>query len=625
MDRRSWTFSTDIRYSLIGVLIGSCFPIIATLIEMVNYQLPWSWGGIVQAQKMGAPMLYIIDTVPLLLGLFASFAGRKQDSFQDSEERFRQLFQNSPDSIFVEDMNGMVLDVNPAACRLHGMDYNALVGMDVVDLVPVEIREKVAKSFGGQRNGEVQKVESLTLGAGGEVIPIALTSRRIEYDGRDALLVHVRDITERKQADEKLRESEERYRLLVEGVGEGICMADIDEVFTFVNPAAEKIFGVVPGTMVGRKFTEFLNDEQLTILKKQAFDRQKNIRSTYELEITTDSGEKRFLLVTAAPRHSADGEYIGALGIFRDVTDRKQSEMERERLLHAMGERVKELTCMYGVFRSIREHDTLKETFMDVAALIPSGWQYPEITRGKVVFDHKEYTLGSFEETPWKQTSDIVVNRDIRGFVEACYLEECSILDEGPFLKEERHLIEGIARALSEAIERTQAEKALREARELAEREANKLRTMIEGMDEGIVVVDRNDIVTEVNPWLLKKVGVEREDVVGKNMWDLQPETVGTASVKAVIENFGSGELRETQIVDRDLLDMHVTMRLQPIFVEGEYRGAILNIIDITNLMTASKRIEQTNQELLIAIEQAKHATELANQMAMEAAEANKS
>ncbi|MHC4464602.1 MAG: ATP-binding protein [Planctomycetota bacterium] len=139
------------------------------------------------------------------------------------------------------------------------------------------------------------------------------------------------------------------------------------------------------------------------------------------------------------------------------------------RFAHDLEERFKDLNCMYGVARSIRRHETLEEVFRDVTELIPRNWHYPGIARAKIRFDGEEHILEPFEETPWKQAGDIVVGGKKRGSVEVYYLEERPVLDEGPFLKEDRELINGIARALSEAAERKEAEKRLQEAKEAAE------------------------------------------------------------------------------------------------------------------------------------------------------------
>jgi len=136
----------------------------------------------------------------------------------------------------------------------------------------------------------------------------------------------------------------------------------------------------------------------------------------------------------------------------------RASEQEIKKHAHELGERVKELNCMFGVAESICTRDTLEETFQDIAEFLPPSSHYPEITRGKVLFDGKEYVSEPFEETGWKQSSNIIVNGEPQGSIEVYYLEERPEVDEGPFTKEERNLIDGMARNISMAIERNKAE-----------------------------------------------------------------------------------------------------------------------------------------------------------------------
>ncbi|MFC1783615.1 histidine kinase dimerization/phosphoacceptor domain -containing protein, partial [Planctomycetota bacterium] len=140
----------------------------------------------------------------------------------------------------------------------------------------------------------------------------------------------------------------------------------------------------------------------------------------------------------------------------------RASEKELRKMNHNMGERIKELNCLYGLSVLIEQRDiTLEEIFGGLLELIPPGWHYPEITSARVVFGDREFKTSNFEKTKWKQSADIKVSGRKAGAVEVYYLKECPILDEGPFLKEERKLIDGISRALGEAIQRRQAEEVL--------------------------------------------------------------------------------------------------------------------------------------------------------------------
>ena len=135
-------------------------------------------------------------------------------------------------------------------------------------------------------------------------------------------------------------------------------------------------------------------------------------------------------------------------GSVTDITERKQVEASREKLLHDIGERLKELSCIYTISNSIRTKQSLDEIFQDVVNAIPPGWCYPDITRGKLRYKEREWVSEPFDETEWKQSSDITAGAKTIGSVEVYYLEERPTLYEGPFLKEERNLINNIARIL---------------------------------------------------------------------------------------------------------------------------------------------------------------------------------
>ncbi|MEE9575710.1 MAG: HAMP domain-containing protein [Gammaproteobacteria bacterium] len=108
-------------------------------------------------------------------------------------------------------------------------------------------------------------------------------------------------------------------------------------------------------------------------------------------------------------------------------------------------ERVKELDCLYGLSRLASRPDiTLEEICQGTVDLIPPGWQYPDATCGRVVFEGKEFKTDNFQITPWGQSAEIKVHGKRAGTVEVCYLEEKPEADEGLSLKEEGDLIEAL-------------------------------------------------------------------------------------------------------------------------------------------------------------------------------------
>ena len=136
-------------------------------------------------------------------------------------------------------------------------------------------------------------------------------------------------------------------------------------------------------------------------------------------------------------------------GTSRDISERKKAEIEQENLRHDMGKRIKELQCLYGIAEISRKPGiTIDELFKETVDLLPPGWQYPEIACARITVSGNVYKTKNFKETQWTQKEDIYNNREIIGTIEICYLNEKPHEFEGPFLKEERDLINDIARQL---------------------------------------------------------------------------------------------------------------------------------------------------------------------------------
>ena len=126
----------------------------------------------------------------------------------------------------------------------------------------------------------------------------------------------------------------------------------------------------------------------------------------------------------------------------------------------ALTERVKELTCLYGIAQIAGQPGmSLDEVLQSVVELLPAAWQYPEIASARITLDDTAYETPGFREGPQKQTAAIVVSGSARGAIEIVYVEQKPELDDGPFLKEERNLIDEVARQVAIIIERRQAAK----------------------------------------------------------------------------------------------------------------------------------------------------------------------
>jgi two-component system cell cycle sensor histidine kinase/response regulator CckA len=160
-------------------------------------------------------------------------------SLLESEQRFRDLFEGSPDAIFVEDGAGIVLDANPAACRLHGFTREELVGRNAAELVPPEARERVERGFQSLVEGEPRQFEGDSWTRDGRRVPVEVRVNRIDYGGKRAVLLQVRDITERKGTEAALRclEDQLRQSQKMEAIGQlaGGVAHDFNNILTVIQ------------------------------------------------------------------------------------------------------------------------------------------------------------------------------------------------------------------------------------------------------------------------------------------------------------------------------------------------------------------------------------------------------
>ena len=255
---------------------------------------------------------------------------RAEEALRESEEHYRSLFENMLDGfayckMLYDDQNRptdfVYLAVNSAFEDLTGL--RNVAGKRVTEVIPgiKELTPELLEIYGRvASSGRPERFEI-------DFKPLAMYLSISVYSPEAGYFVAVFDnITERKRAEEALRESESRYRALFENVGEGIVLVDAEERIVSANPAAETIFGVSPGDLAGRDLQEFVTPERDAALRKETRLRQAGQESIYETEITRPDGEERNLLVTSSPLLDQFQQYEGAIGVFRDITERKRAE-----------------------------------------------------------------------------------------------------------------------------------------------------------------------------------------------------------------------------------------------------------------------------------------------------------
>jgi PAS domain S-box-containing protein len=273
------------------------------------------------------------------------------------------------------------------------------------------------------------------------------------------------DRLERKRMEAALRESEEKYRNLYEGSRDGYAMVNMDGRVIESNKAFQEMVGYSKEELDKLTYQDLtperwhqLENEMLKYLLKNDYT------PLYQQEYRRKGGDIIPVELRGYLRKNKENKPTGIWAFVHDITDRKIAEENLQQRTFELGERVKELNCLYGISDLVVKYGHSPDIIIQrTVHLIPPSWQYPEITCARIAINDRVYKTETFAVTEWKQISNIIVKGEKVGTVEVFYLEARPQLYEGPFLKEERSLIDAIASRLGRIVERVEAEEILKQ------------------------------------------------------------------------------------------------------------------------------------------------------------------
>jgi PAS domain S-box-containing protein len=268
---------------------------------------------------------------------------RAEEELRHSQRRFRELFESSPDAIFVEDLKGNAMDVNRSACKLLGMAREDIIGKNVIDdFSSGARRERKWSDFQLLASGKISSIESDSHRADGQLVPVEIRVAHIEFDREPALLFHVRDITERRAAETALRSSEILFRSVWENSVDGMRLADQNGIILAANQAFCRLAGLTHAQLEGKPFTVIYSAntdwEKLLQAHQESF-RASQLQPQRVTEVTLHDGRSAVFEITDSFVESG-GERRLMLTLFRDLTAQKKLEeqLRQSQKMEAIGQ-----------------------------------------------------------------------------------------------------------------------------------------------------------------------------------------------------------------------------------------------------------------------------------------------
>jgi PAS domain S-box-containing protein len=271
---------------------------------------------------------------------------------------------------------------------------------------------------------------------------------------------------------ERRTRSESAFRRLIDAAPDAILVIDAGGRIVTVNQEAERMFGYAREALLGRD-VEMIIPERFRAAhhaKRARFGDSPSPRPVSgELAAMRADGSEVPVEIRVSPLDTGAGSTI--VGVVRDVTERHRAQSVQRHLLHALGERVKELSALHAAGRLLNEPRGPAELLPQIVELLPGAWQYPEIASARNSARGIDARTAGFTATPWQQRAEFPAGGGERGVIELAYSQARPTASEGPFLDEERNLIDSLGAMLRAYFERLDMEE---QRLELARSEASR-------------------------------------------------------------------------------------------------------------------------------------------------------
>ena len=466
---------------------------------------------------------------------------RAELTLLESEDRYRKLVEISPDAVFLH-REGKIIYANPAAFKLVGTSHSdEIIGKSILDFIHPDFREAVRNNIEKDLRGTITPpIELHMLRVDGSSVIVEGRGVGTIIDGKPAVQVAIRDITERKQAEEALRESEGKLNAMLQSIPDIMSMMDKDLTIVWANEPAKRYFGK---DIIGKKCYEVYHlrrdpCEPYPCLTLRAFLDGKT--HEHETTVIDNKGENRFFECTATVAlRDNSGKPVAVLETSRDITDKKKTE------------------------------DALRESEARIRLILDSTddiiiMQNPE---GRYLFFNSAARYGVSEEemlgkTPYdfldRESADLIVER-----VKKVAKTGRSIREESPLVWKGQTLwfndslspVRGVDGTITAVVTISQNITDRRNAEEALIHNEQRYRNLITAIGDIIWETDAQSCFVYVSPQVETILGYTPDELIGHTPFEfLHPDSIGHnhKTFQTAVERHEKSFLHVSQWIHKD-------------------------------------------------------------------------
>ena len=485
---------------------------------------------------------------------------------------------------------GKFVYTSPIYRKLTGYAEHELIGVNSLEYVHPEDKDKVRQQAIKCLKGESSdSYEYRYIKKNGEIMWILEMITSIVYHGKRAALGSFMDITARKHMEEALRQSEERYRTVIEDIEEGYYEVDLQGNFTFASDSICATLGYPREELIGMSYKNYVPNEQFDYVYnifKKVYETGKPIKS-YSLINIRKNGERIHVEDSVAPLSDKNGKIIGFKGITHDITQRKIME----EILQKSEDYFREITENSSDVIIITESNgNIKYCSRSVERCL--GYKPEELT-GKNAFNFiyaDDLPRAANDYSKAIQTKDTAIPNEFRvvhkdGSVRLFEGLGKNLLDN-PSVAGFIMNIRDVTERKHLEIQKEAAQKSLRESEE-------KYRTILEKMEEGLFELDLKGNITFVNDAECRKLGYSREELTGMNYRQFQDENTAKKTRQIFSEVYKKEE--PIQLLDVEIIRKNGSKAFNEISVSllKDKQGKATGFRGISRDVTVRRQMEE--------------------------------
>lgn len=521
-----------------------------------------------------------------------------QDNSDIKETLFESAFESSAMGMVLISAKGQFLRVNRQIVEMLGYSKEELLRSTFSDIThPEDVG--IGKSFleetvSGLRTSST--FEKRYIHKNGSVVWVKITSTAVASKGKvEYLIAQIQNITHTVESGIK-------YSTLLEKALIGIYL-QVNDRFTYTNPRLSEILGYSKEELHDLSITSIIYEEDLALAQSWKQKRLSGLGDEirYELRLVRKDGQVIWVEVCSSTISLSGGNAV--MGNVIDITKRKSSQIELRKMNFKITERVKELKGLYKCSELANdEHKSIEEVLKELVDIIPATYQYSDIATARILYEDKVFESKSFESSKWCQKALIRTDKgeQILGQIEVFYIEEKPTMYEGPFLEEERFLIDSMADILSAAVIRRTAVALIKE-------QAETFQAIIENAKESIYLLDPKYEMLQFNKTAKQRLGQRGIQLeIGMDFREIIfPNT--REPFESMFQDSLKGNYRDEEILGKDDegAEKWMQVKTSPVFrPNGELQGVSVLVEQIDDRKKAEIEIKESEEKFRSIVEQ---------------------